>query len=429
MNIEALYDLFCQCESLSVDSRNLSPGSIFVALKGDKFDGNRFAAEALKNGARYAIIDNPDFNAGDSYLLVEDSLTALQQIATLHRKNLKIPFLAITGSNGKTTTKELVYRVLSKKYKTHYTIGNLNNHIGVPLTLLKTKPEHQIAVIEMGANHQGEITTLCQFAQPDFGLITNIGKAHIGGFGGVEGVIKGKTELYQYLKYHFGLAFVHANDPLLLEKSEDICRITYGSRAGANYQGKGYVENDLVSMDYRWLNKQYKISSQLPGLYNFANIMAAVCIGLYFEVDPLKIVEAVENYTPDNNRSQVVKTNSNTVILDAYNANPGSMDAAITNLKAMKSKHRVAIIGDMLELGDYAADEHLSVIRKLNDPLIHQVILIGPQFMELRNHHHFLTFSERDAAAEWLTVNPVKDSLVLIKASRGIGLEPLIKYL
>lgn len=429
MDSNALYQLFEICGKVSIDSRNVPVDSLFFALKGDQFDGNQFAVDALAKGARYAIVDNPGFKTNDRCILVDDALKAMQDLASLHRQKFAIPLLAITGSNGKTTTKELINRVLSQKFKTNCTEGNLNNHIGVPLTLLKTNPDHQIAIIEMGANHQGEITALCNIARPDFGMITNIGKAHLDGFGGVEGVIKGKTELYKYLKNNFGLAFVNISDSLLVEKASGVCSITYGNNPRANYFGKGFIVDDLLSVEFRWLNKVYMIKSQLVGLYNYPNVMAAICIGLYFEVNPEKIVSAIEQYIPDNNRSQIVKTERNTVILDAYNANPGSMEAAINNLLSMHASDKVVILGDMLELGKDSFSEHLNVALKLADNRLNKVILIGPQFSALKEQHHFQSFPSREEAAQWLENNPIYNSLVLVKASRGIGLEPLIKYL
>lgn len=429
MDIQELYRLFEICGTVETDSRKIQPGSLFFGLKGDQFDGNRYAPDALANGARFAIIDNPSFKTDERIFVVDDSLKALQSLASHHRKQFNIPCLAITGSNGKTTTKELINRVLKKKYKTVCTEGNLNNHIGVPLTLLKTTPEHQIAIIEMGANHKGEITTLCDIASPDFGLITNIGKAHLDGFGGFEGVIKGKTELYRYLKQNHGLAFVNANDQLLIEKASDICSITYGNNHRVNFFGKGFIENDLLALEFKWLNKFYKAKSHLVGIYNYPNAMAAACIGLYFEIEPERIVEAIEEFIPDNNRSQIVKTEHNTVILDAYNANPGSMEAAINNLIAMKAKEKVAIIGDMLELGKESNDEHINIALKLANSNINTVYLVGPRFSALKNIHHLQTFIDREEAARWFDENPPVEALILLKASRGIGLEPLIKYL
>ncbi|HND75536.1 MAG TPA: UDP-N-acetylmuramoyl-tripeptide--D-alanyl-D-alanine ligase, partial [Saprospiraceae bacterium] len=372
-SIQELYSVFVKHPKVSTDTRKITPNSLFFALKGDSFDGNQFAETALNLGASYAVIDDEKKYHGDKYILVEDVLTCLQQLATYHRKQLKSIIIAITGSNGKTTTKELIKKVLEKKYRTLATQGNLNNHIGVPLTLLSITPEIELAIVEMGANHVGEIAMLCNIAQPDYGMITNIGKAHIGEFGSFENIIKAKTELYAYIKSNGKKIFVNAEDALLMKHARDIDQITYGTRSNA------YCRSELVEVNpfLKIVYENQPIQSKLIGTYNFDNITLAICIGKYFGIGIADIKNAIEEYVPSNNRSQIVKTKSNEIVLDAYNANPSSMMVAIQNFYQMKGDDKWLILGDMLELGQYEVEEHKSIIKLIESKKFKHVILVG----------------------------------------------------
>ncbi|MFY0484019.1 UDP-N-acetylmuramoyl-tripeptide--D-alanyl-D-alanine ligase, partial [Flavobacterium sp. PLA-1-15] len=342
MEIKDIHSLFLQCKSVVIDTRKIEDNSMFVAIKGERFDANTFTNEALEKGASYVIIDNADYYVDARTILVEDSLVALQELSKFHRQYLKLPIIALTGSNGKTTTKELINVVLSKRYNVKATVGNLNNHIGVPLTLLSFNNKTEIGIVEMGANHQKEIEFLCTLAKPDFGYITNFGKAHLEGFGGFEGVIKGKSEMYSYLSENKKIAFVNLDDAIQVEKTEGIERYSFGHRSE-----KTNVVIDAVKADpFVAVTVQgMEIKSQLIGIYNANNINAAVTIGTYFKVEPNSIKEAIENYVPENNRSQLLKKNSNDIILDAYNANPSSMKVALENFMQLELTKKVAILG------------------------------------------------------------------------------------
>ena len=422
--IKELYKTFLLHPVVCTDTRLLSPGCLFFALKGENFNGNKFAAKSLEGGAAFAVVDEKEFVVNDQCLLVDDVLQSLQQLATHHRNQLNIPVIAITGSNGKTTTKELTAVVLSRKYKTLFTKGNLNNHIGVPLTLLSITADHQIAVVEMGANHQKEIEALCLIAQPDYGLITNIGKAHLEGFGGFEGVKKGKGELYQYIKSVAGLIFINGDNSFLnelLAGYDNVC--TYGTTFSNDVAGEGELNGSFLSVNLMSPFKA-KIKTQVTGIYNFENVMSAIAVGIYFKVEPEEIKSAIENYVPSNQRSQVVKKANNvTLVMDAYNANPSSIMAALDNFSYAFSGDKIVALGDMLELGIESEQEHKMIVDDLLKRNFTQVILVGPQFESAAKNSGLLLFANSTDAAQWLILNPVKNSSILIKGSRGIKME------
>lgn len=423
MEIRELYSHFLQCSSISTDTRKIEPGSLFVALKGDNFDANTFAAEALAKGARYVVIDNPEYKADDRMLLTGNSLEALQQLANHHRKQLGLPVIALTGSNGKTTTKELINAVLSQKYATKATIGNLNNHIGVPLTLLSFTKDTEIGIVEMGANHQKEIEFLCSIAEPNFGYITNFGKAHLEGFGGYEGVIKGKSELYAYLEQNTKMAFVNLDDPIQKEKTDKLPRFTF---ARENYNCDVRIDdvkaNPMVAIKYKDLD----IQSNLIGIYNAANISAAIAIGTYFRISAEKIKAAIEGYIPSNNRSQLMEKNGNRIILDAYNANPSSMAAAIANFRQLDG-NKAAILGDMFELGNESPEEHKKIVALLLDEDRIEAYFVGKDFYSNRTerpHLHF--FESYESLKGYIASKAFSGSTILIKGSRGMALERVL---
>jgi UDP-N-acetylmuramoyl-tripeptide--D-alanyl-D-alanine ligase len=427
ISIEELYRIFLNCTSVSTDSRFINKASLFFALKGEKFDGNSFAKTALQNGASFAIIDDAKYATNDTTILVDNVLATLQELALFHRKKLKIPVIAITGTNGKTTTKELVNSVLSQTYKTAATTGNLNNHIGVPLTLLSIKSETQIAIIEMGANHVGEIDLLCRIALPTHGIITNIGKAHLEGFGGFDGVIKAKTELFNFLCLSDGVAFVNKDNSLLMEHTKGLRIITYGTDLSAAFNGI-IIENDdpYLKVQISFKSCSMNISSRLYGRYNFENILAAACIGCHFNVGPDKIKTGIEQYIPSNNRSQVVNTGKNTLILDAYNANPDSLMCAIQNFKASLYPEKTVIIGDMLELGKESEEEHNNILNLIEKSGFSDVFLVGPVFTRLNTKREWLCFQDSELARLWFDHHPLTGKTILIKGSRGIMLEKII---
>ena len=427
--LEQIYSLYLGASSLTTDTRKIEPGSIFLALKGENFNGNAFAAEALAKGARYAIIDDPELDTNDQMLLVEDTLVTLQQLANFHREHLKIPVIGITGTNGKTTTKELIHAVLSRKYTTIATAGNFNNHIGVPLTLLSIKPDTEIAIIEMGANHEGEIARLCQIARPGFGLITNIGKAHLEGFGSFEGVVRAKSELYAFIRESSGRIFINSDNELLTRLSGKINAITYGAKAGAYCHGWPGETQTYARVQWDSPDGLNELKTKLVGGYNFENIMAAICVGQYFGVSIKEISDAVCAYQPANNRSQTMDTAHNHLIMDAYNANPTSMKAAILNFRQVKSLAKMAIIGDMFELGDESPKEHAEIVRLLDESDFENVILVGPRFGSLTIPGHFMAFDSPSEVRSWLKENPVKGRTILVKGSRGIHLEELVDSL
>lgn len=427
MKIEEIYSRFLTTTGISTDTRNIKRGSLFVALKGDKFNANTFAAEALEKGAAYVIIDEEGYYLDDRTIVAENSLKTLQELARHHRRQLGLPIIALTGSNGKTTTKELINAVLSAQYNTTATLGNLNNHIGVPLTLLSFTKETEIGIVEMGANHQREIAELCEIAEPNFGYITNFGKAHLEGFGGTEGVIKGKSELYDYLAANTRLAFVNLDDEIQNEKTANLPRFTFSSK---DYNCDVHIEkavaNPMVEISFMGTT----VSSNLIGLYNAGNISAAIAIGYHFKVSPEKIKTAIEGYVPANNRSQLMERNGRKIILDAYNANPSSIAAAIENLKGLSDNPRTAILGDMFELGPESAAEHLHIVTLAGQLPEINFHFIGPNFSGNEREAHNLKFYK---TMEDFKANGVNDlaagGLLLIKGSRGMALERLLDFL
>ncbi len=426
-SIDELYALYLKHPSISTDSRQIKPGCLFFALKGENFDGNSYAEKALSSGAAYAVIDNETY-AGSHTLLVENVLTSLQQLSQFHRRKFDIPFIAITGSNGKTTTKELMNAVLSQHYRVTATKGNYNNHIGVPLTLLEVSDKTQIAIIEMGANHQGEIAELCRIAEPTHGLITNIGKAHLEGFGGIEGVIKAKSELYNWLRAAGGHIFVNADNSLLMDRSSGTKRILYGTGNDNFIQGSMHEGTSRLELD--WISRDGKlpVKTMLVGNYNFENVLAAICTGAFFEVPAEKIVSGINNYTPSNSRSQSIKTSRNTIIMDAYNANPTSMQLAIENFSRLDAVPKMVILGDMLELGDESLPEHEAIVKLVTEKNFETVVLVGPDFVSTAKRH-FHCFKTSDEAYLWLNGKQFSGYTILIKGSRGIKLEKVMDAL
>ncbi|MBI4930867.1 MAG: UDP-N-acetylmuramoyl-tripeptide--D-alanyl-D-alanine ligase [Bacteroidetes bacterium] len=436
-SIQEIYSRFKTNSHITTDSRKIPVGSVFFALRGGNFNGNNFAESALQQGCSYAVIDDETkyFNNGN-YILVKDCLLTLQELAKYHRTQLKIPFIAITGSNGKTTTKELIKSILSEKYKVLATSGNLNNHIGVPLTLLSITPDIEIAVIEIGANHIGEIAMLCEIAQPDYGIITNIGKAHIGEFGSFENIVKAKTEMYDFVGTKNGKLFINSENELLMSESKGIEKITYGILQKDFCTCQCIDSNPFLKIEY----ENEIISSRLIGKYNFENVAAAICVGKYFGIDNKKIKEALETYTPSNNRSQVVRTNNNTLILDAYNANPSSMRAAIENFYEMKEENKWLILGDMLELGEYEIQEHKNILKLIYEKKFQNVIMVGERFSKAMSKlkisfSNLFLFKNSDELVSKIKTLPFGEgkggvsSLILIKGSRGIKLEKIVEFL
>ncbi|WP_133537438.1 UDP-N-acetylmuramoyl-tripeptide--D-alanyl-D-alanine ligase [Tenacibaculum caenipelagi] len=416
MNIEDLYKLYITHGLVDTDTRNIRKNAMFFALKGEKFNGNKFAEEAIADGASYAVVDEAVYKTSEKIILVEDVLQTLQKLANYHRDQLQIPVIALTGSNGKTTTKELINAVLSTKYKTTATIGNLNNHIGVPLTLLSMNKNTEIGIVEMGANHPKEIAFLSEIANPDYGYITNFGSAHLEGFGSLEGVVKAKSELYDFLRRHNKKVFVNPNDRTQVEKTSSMETIMF-------------VE-DIQLIDanpfVKLLFKDISITSNLIGTYNFANISAAITIGDFFNVSSEQIKRAIENYVPSNNRSQVINTERNKVILDAYNANPTSMKAALESFNAFNDTHKTIILGDMFELGEFSAKEHQFIADLTQQMSFDKVFLVGKNFNKTRTTNtKFETFEE---LKEYLKINSIENSTILVKGSRGMALERIVEY-
>lgn len=432
MNIEGLYQLYTQNRIVTTDTRKIVPGSIFFALRGDNFNGNEFAAAALEKGATYAVIDDVNYNSDERCILVADVLETLQLLAAYHRDQLNIPVIGITGTNGKTTTKELLNAVLSEKYNTYCTQGNLNNHIGVPLTLLAILPHVEIAIVEMGANHQREIAGLCAIAKPDHGLITNIGKAHLEGFGGFEGVKVAKGELYDYIKASGGKIFVNADNPILAEMytSKGLADIVTYGKSTDNFVSGAIVSNDpLLTVSWKSGDLSGQIATNLTGTYNLENILASIASGLHFGLSQEQIGQGVSGYVPGNNRSQVVRTSSNTLICDYYNANPSSMQVAIDNLAAIAAEHKTLILGDMFELGEESMEEHQRVVAYALEIHADQNIFIGETFSGLEGYNEGLFFKDVKSAVEYIEANPVAGSTVLLKGSRGMRLELLVPFL
>ncbi|MFV5698862.1 UDP-N-acetylmuramoyl-tripeptide--D-alanyl-D-alanine ligase [Flavobacterium sp. ZT3R17] len=427
MDINYIHSLFLKCKSVSIDTRKIESNSLFVAIKGDRFDANTFAAEALEKGASYVIIDNSEYFIDQRTILVEDSLIALQELAKFHRAYLKLPIIALTGSNGKTTTKELINVVLSKKYKTKATIGNLNNHIGVPLTLLSFNSETEIGIVEMGANHKKEIEFLCGLAKPDYGYITNFGKAHLEGFGGVAGVIEGKSEMYNYLFENDKLAFINLEDPIQVEKAKILKSFSFGiNKENANVNITSVKANPFVEINY----SNGTVVSHLIGLYNANNINAALTIGKYFEVEDNAIKEALESYIPDNNRSQLLTKGTNQIILDAYNANPSSMSVAIENFIQLDNAKKIMILGDMFELGQESQQEHRELVTKLSDEEKINCYFIGKAFYDNKvDKINFWFYETFENFSDHLKEIKIENSTILIKGSRGMALERTLDFL
>ena len=422
--IEALYGIYLQHPHIQTDTRKLVEGEIFFALKGPNFNGNAFTAKALEIGAA-AVVCDEDCGISDSRIfLVAEALATLQDLALHHRKQLRIPFLAITGSNGKTTTKELVHAVLSTTYKSSTTVGNLNNHIGVPLTILAIPPDTEIAVIEMGANHQKEIESYCRYTLPTHGVITNCGKAHLEGFGGIEGVRKGKGELFDFLRANDGIAFVMWDYDYFHEMSKGIPHlVTYGT-GSASVNGRLLESEPFLQVEMNSGTSIKKISTQLVGDYNLPNILVAVAVGEYFKVPSEKIKAAIENYIPTNSRSQLIKKGNNTIIFDAYNANPSSMKAAIENFSRLHQQNKYICIGGMMELGTESVKEHQAIVDLLQNYKWKVVILTGGDFSKVSHLYHF--FENAQIAKDWLKANSPNNSIFLIKGSRSMKMETLL---
>ena len=426
MTINKIHSLFLECSSVSTDTRNIEKDCFFIALKGDNFDANTFAKEGLEKGAKYVIIDNQNFYIDHRTILVENSLETLQELAKFHRKHIGLPIIALTGSNGKTTTKELINVVLSRRYNTVATIGNLNNHIGVPLTLLRFTKDTEIGIVEMGANHPKEIEQLCSIAQPDYGYITNFGKAHLEGFGGVEGVIKGKSEMYDYLQTNNKLAFINIDDPIQKEKSEKLNNYTFSTTQEADVNINKVAANPMVSIEYNGL----EIQSNLIGIYNANNINAAIAIGTYFEVSDEDIKDAIENYIPENNRSQLIHKKGNQIILDAYNANPSSMQAAITNFIQLDNNNKIAVLGDMFELGTESLEEHKRIVELVANEAEIRTFFVGKYFYANKIASESISFFEDyNSFSSYFKEQNFSNSLILIKGSRGMALENTLEII
>ena len=424
MSIEEIYKLFKKHPQISTDSRNVVPGALFFALKGENFNGNSYAAAALNDGAAYAVIDESPLKADNRFILVEDVLSTLQQLARYHRLELGIPIIAITGTNGKTTTKELITAVLVKKFSVTATKGNLNNHIGVPLTLLAMDTSTQLGVVEMGANHPGEIAALCSIALPDFGLITNVGKAHLEGFGSFEGVKKTKAELYRFIQERGGKIFRNTVNPHLKEMAEDAETIGYRTnREGSGIEGEIVNSSPILVFKAKFPKGWLYIKTNLAGGYNLENAMAALCVGDYFGVDPLDISHALEAYIPSNNRSQFIQTAGNQILMDAYNANPSSMEAALDNFSTFDAPLKGVILGDMFELGESSGEEHQKIADKLAGMNLSLVLLSGKEFSRCHVVPNIRIFENNELLINYLEdLNP-KGYLFLIKGSRGMKLE------
>jgi UDP-N-acetylmuramoyl-tripeptide--D-alanyl-D-alanine ligase len=421
MNIVELYEIFKQYPSVQTDTRKLKKGDLFFALRGPNFNANAFAETALDNGAVYAIIDDAAYNTRAGMILVDDVLATLQQLALYHRNQFTIPFIGITGSNGKTTTKELIHAVLCTTFKTYTTEGNLNNHIGVPLTILRIKDDAEMAVIEMGANHIGEIASYCEYARPDYGLITNVGKAHLEGFGGYEGVKKGKGELYDHLRTNAGTAFVMWDYEYLREMSAGIKKvIKYGTR-DAEITGQVIESEPFLQVAVQG----HVVKTQLVGAYNLPNVLAAFAVGKYFGVDEKKIVDALQAYAPSNSRSQLIEKDGNRIILDAYNANPSSMRAAIENFHKIGGGDKVLVLGAMAELGDESLHEHREMVKLIEKYPWKDVALVGGDFLKIDTP--FKTFGDAAEAANWLRSSGFKNVYLLIKGSRSMRMERVLE--
>ena len=450
--IDKLYQAYLGSRRVTTDSRAITPGCIFFAFQGEHFDGNAFAPQALEQGAALCVISDPQYKVDDRCLVVPDVLTTLQELAREHRRHLTIPVVGITGTNGKTTTKELVHAVLSRRYKTSATKGNFNNHLGVPLTLLAIPENTEIAIVEMGANHPGEIAFLCGIADPDLGLITNVGRAHLEGFGSFEGVIKTKTELYRHLAVKEGTVFVNADNPILMEQAASLATqpkqyttpiisdlhaytethtcprayglwekmlsiVTYGNDASAMTRGTYTGSNPYLQFYFEVGDNVYNVHTHLLGAYNFDNAMAAVCIGMHFGVEPFDIKQAIEEYQPSNRRSQFKQTAHNSLYLDCYNANPSSMAAAVESFRQLKADHKMAIIGGMHELGNDEKSEHRRLVDALAEANLESCLLVGPEFEDIQLPSNMTLFADTDALRTHLQQHPISNATILVKGS------------
>jgi UDP-N-acetylmuramoyl-tripeptide--D-alanyl-D-alanine ligase len=425
MQIEKLYEIYRRHPSVQTDTRKLKPGDLYFALKGANFNGNTFAQQALETGAAFAVIDEKEFEIPGKTILVEDVLSSLQQLAKYHRQQFRVPFLAITGSNGKTTTKELIHAVLSSAYKTYTTEGNLNNHIGIPLTILKIRHDAEMAVIEMGANHQKEIQGYCTYTLPTHGLITNAGKAHLEGFGGIEGVKKGKGELYDHLRSYNGTAFVMWDYDYLREMSTGIPVIIKYGTYDAEFEGRMHQSEPFLEVDIIKGANTGVIKTKLVGAYNLPNVLAAVAVGKSFDVPDEKIKTAIENYIPSNSRSQLIEKGTNKIILDAYNANPSSMKLAIENFAKLHGNNKVLMLGGMAELGEESLKEHRDIIELIKNYDWKNVVLVGGDFLKL--NHPYLQFNTSSEAKDWLRQQDCENSYFLIKGSRSMQMEKVLE--
>jgi len=418
MKIKEIYALFQQHSTICIDSRKITKGAMFISLRGENFNGNKYALKAIQDGCSYAIVDEEEYDIHQNTILVNNGLKTLQDLATYHRNQLNIPLIGITGTNGKTTSKELINAVLSSELSCYATKGNLNNHIGVPLSVLEINKKHKIAIIEMGANHQKEIEFLCNIAQPTYGVITNIGSGHLEGFGSLQGVIDTKKELYEFINQNKGHLFVNAEDELLLSLSNGISQITYGKSGDIN----GVITDRTPLLSIKYNNEI--INSHLIGDFQFSNILLSICIGNYFNVSKQNIKKSIENYIPTNNRSQLVKTKTNTLILDAYNANPSSMKAMLNSFANQQYENKLCILGDMLELGGESNKEHLEII-KLTNELKLDCIFVGEIFQPLTKN----SFKNKQELVKYIQGGNIHKKTILLKGSRGIGLEQLTEYL
>lgn len=431
MKSEDFYTTYLQYPQICTDSRKVKPGCLYFSLKGGHFDGNLFAADALSRGSAFAIVDDPAVVDGPRYILVPDVLRFLQELAAFHRSNLSIPVIGLTGTNGKTTTKELILSVLKQKYRVAATTGNLNNHIGVPVTLLSADQSTEILIVEMGANHPGEIDLLCNLAKPTIGLITNIGKAHLEGFGSFEGVVQAKNELYAWIRQHGGELFLNTDDHLLRTLAGDYPCFTYGTDPDADVRGLASGHERYLALE--WKNREQDefclIQSYLTGGYNLYNILAAISFGVHLGLTSNQIKTGIESYIPDNMRSQWIQTPDNTLFLDAYNANPSSMNLAIANFSSLHLPHPVAILGDMFELGPHAPAEHLNIIKQADQLGFEKIFFIGREFYQFAAGYSHPFFVDLDGFKDYLLVNKLRNCNILIKGSRGMQLEQLVGYL
>lgn len=423
MSISEIYEIFQKCTGISTDTRTLQTNNLFIALSGDNYNGNKFAEQALEKGALYAIIDDRDYHS-ENTILVKNTLKTLQDLANYHRKKLNTPIIALTGSNGKTTTKELINAVISKKYNTTATVGNLNNHIGVPLTLLSITTHTEVGIVEMGANNFREIELLSNITQPDFGYITNFGKAHLEGFGDINGVIKAKSELYTYLRQNQKMAFVNNDNSEQVKQSEHIKSFTFSQEQHSNTKIEFIAANPFVHVNY----KNRTIKSNLIGQYNFTNIAAAIAMGEYFNIDTEHICEAIENYHSSNNRSQIIHKGTNKIILDAYNANPTSMKAALENFNQLEASNKVIFIGDMFELGDTSKEEHQNIVDYIESMTLKSCSVLGKHFKNTSHSNKIKSYIDFKAL-EIDSIDQLEGCSILIKGSRGMALERILELL